>query len=111
AAAVLTGLFSAGPSMAALLEVADVLARELPGDVVYVGLALSVCAGSSLFLTAATSGPLSQALVERSGLRDATGRRVFFGFRDFVPVGVLAFTIVLACGVAQALARLALAPG
>jgi Na+/H+ antiporter NhaD/arsenite permease-like protein len=105
-AGVLTGLFSAGPSMAALLEVADVLARELPSGVVYVGLALSVCAGSSLFLTAATSGPLAQALVERDDLRGADGRRLTFGFRDFLPVGAVAFVVILACGVLQALVRL-----
>lgn len=103
AAAAITGLFSAGPSMAALLEVADVLARELPGDVVYVGLALSVCAGSSLFLTAATSGPLAQALVERAGLRDPAGRPLTFSFRDFMPVGALCFSVILACGIGQAL--------
>jgi Na+/H+ antiporter NhaD/arsenite permease-like protein len=105
-AAVLTGLFSAGPSMAALLEVADVLARELPPDAVYVGLALSVCAGSSLFLTAATSGPLAQALAERAELRDAHGNRLVFGFREFVPAGLVSFTTILAVGVAQALLRI-----
>ncbi len=105
-AAVLTGLFSAGPSMAALLEVADVLARELPPDAVYVGLALSVCAGSSLFLTAATSGPLAQALAERADLRDAEGRVLVFGFRQFVPVGLVSFAAILSVGVAQALLRM-----
>lgn len=105
-AAVITGLFSAGPSMAALLEVADVLARELPPDAVYVGLALSVCAGSSLFLTAATSGPLAQSLVERADVRDASGRRLVFGFREFVPVGLVSFSTILAIGIAQALLRL-----
>ncbi|MFN7135454.1 MAG: SLC13 family permease, partial [Myxococcales bacterium] len=66
AAGILTGIFSAGPGMAALLDVADALARQLPPEAVYVGLALSVCAGSSLFLTAATSGPMAQALTERA---------------------------------------------
>lgn len=106
AAAVLTGLFSAGPSMAALLEVADVLAGEVPGDIVYVGLAMSVCAGSSLFLTAATSGPLAQAMVERADLRDARGERLRFGFREFLPVGLVSFSVILASGIAQALIRL-----
>jgi len=60
-AGLIAGVFSAGPSMAALIEVADSFAQHLPGDAVYVGLALSVCAGSSLFLTAATSGDSSFA--------------------------------------------------
>lgn len=106
-AAVLTGVFSAGPSMAALLEVAGVLARDLEPDAVYVGLALAVCAGSSLFLTAATSGPLAQAMVERADLRDAGGSRLHFGFREFLPVGLAAFATILTVGVVQALIRIA----
>lgn len=104
-AGVLTGLFSAGPSMAALLSVADVLARDLGGDAVYVGLALSVCAGSSLFLTAATSGPLAQALVERADVRDGDGKKLVFGFREFLPVGLMSFSTILTIGIAQAVLR------
>jgi Na+/H+ antiporter NhaD/arsenite permease-like protein len=95
-AALLTGVFSAGPSMAALLEVAAALAEHFPGPAVYVGLALAVCAGSSLFLTAATSGPLSQALTERADLRDPEGVPLRFGFFDFLPAGLLGFSVILA---------------
>lgn len=93
-AGLLTGLFSAGPSMAGLLEVAHALARHLPPHVVYVGLALSVCAGSSLFLTAATSGPMAQALTERARLCDSQGRPLHFGFMEFLPVGLLSFAVI-----------------
>jgi Na+/H+ antiporter NhaD/arsenite permease-like protein len=99
---VATALFSAGPSMAALLEVADVLARDLPGDVVYVGLALSVCAGSSCLLTAATAGPLAQALCERADLRDSGGEPIRFGFFEFLRVGLLSFVIIQAGALAYA---------
>jgi Na+/H+ antiporter NhaD/arsenite permease-like protein len=102
-AGLLTGLFSAGPSMAALLEVAEHLARTEPPHAVYVGLALSVCAGSSLFLTAATSGPLAQALVERADLRDPSGNAMRFGFTTFVPVGLCAFAIIEAVAIGYAL--------
>ncbi|AUX44873.1 permease [Sorangium cellulosum] len=102
-AGVLTGLFSAGPSMAALLDVAESLAERLPGPAVYVGLALAVCAGSSLFLTAATSGPLAQALTERADLRDVDGRPIRFGFFDFLPTGLLSFSIIQAVAIAYAL--------
>lgn len=105
-AAVLTGLFSAGPSMAALLEVAEVLAKRHPPTAIYVGLALSVCAGSSLFITAATSGPLTQSLVERAHLRGADGQRLRFSFVDFMPVGALGFCTILGVGIAVTLARL-----
>lgn len=93
-AGVITGVFSAGPSMAALLDVADSLARELPPSAVYVGLALAVCAGSSLFLTAATSGPLAQAITERADVRDPEGNRLRFGFFEFLPAGLLSFALI-----------------
>lgn len=98
-----TGLFSAGPSMAALLEVADVLARQFPPHAVFVGLALSVCAGSSFLLTAATSGPLLQTLTERAGLRDEGGLPLRFGFFDFLPVGLLSFAVIEAVAIGYAL--------
>ena len=96
--AVLTGLFSAGPSMAALLEVAAALTQKFEPSAVYVGLALAVCAGSSLFLTAATSGPLSQVLTERADLRDPDGATLRFGFLEFLPAGLLGFSVILAVG-------------
>ena len=105
-AAVLTGLFSAGPSMAALLEVAAVLTAARPSEPIYIGLALSVCAGSSLFLTAATSGPLAQSLVERAGLKDARQSPLIFGFREFVPVGLIGFTVILAVAIGRTLLAL-----
>src|SRR5204862_8301348 len=103
AAGVLTSIFSAGPSMAALLEVGDALARVHPANTVYVGLALGVCAGSSLFTTAATSGPLAQALTERADLRDGEGRPLRFGFVEFLPVGILSFVVIEAVAVTYCL--------
>jgi Na+/H+ antiporter NhaD/arsenite permease-like protein len=100
---IVTGLFSAGPSMAALLEVAAVLATRLPPHVVYVGLALSVCAGSSLFLTAATSGPLAQSLTERAQLVGTDGKRVRFGFAEFLPIGLVSFVVIQAVAIGYSL--------
>jgi Na+/H+ antiporter NhaD/arsenite permease-like protein len=100
---VLTGLFSAGPSMAALLEVAGSLAQTISPSAVYVGLALSVCAGSSLFLTAATSGPLAQSLTERANLRGVGGEPLRLGFLEFLPVGLLSFAVIQGVAIAWAL--------
>lgn len=108
-AGVLTGIFSAGPSMAALLDVAASLATRLPPHAVYVGLALSVCAGSSLFLTAATSGPMAQALTERARLRDAADQPLRFGFAEFLPVGLLSFALIQTVAIAWSLMAVALA--
>jgi Na+/H+ antiporter NhaD/arsenite permease-like protein len=98
-----TGLFSAGPSMAAMLELAPTLAARTSPTAVYLGLAFGVCAGSSLLLTAATSGPLAQSMVERAGLRDAEGRLLTFGFKEFGPVGVMSFVLILTVDVAAIL--------
>jgi len=95
-AGVLTGIFSAGPSMAALLPLADKMTAYVPADSVYVGLALSVCAGSSLFLTAATSGPLAQCQVEAAQLPRDDGGTAAFDFLHFVPRGIVAFAIIQA---------------
>lgn len=108
-AGALTGLFSAGPSMAGLLEVAAALAEHTSPVAVYVGLALSVCAGSSLFLTAATSGPMLQILTERARLVDRAGRPLTFGFFEFAPVGLPAFLVIQAIGIGFALTVAALA--
>jgi Na+/H+ antiporter NhaD/arsenite permease-like protein len=102
-AGISTGIFSAGPSMAALLEVGQALTSQLPGPVVYVGLALSVCAGSSLFLTAATSGPLTQSLTEEAKLQGPNGEALRFGFFQFLPVGLLSFFIIQGVAILYAL--------
>ncbi len=102
-AGLVTGVFSAGPGMASLLDVAATLAQTLPPAAVYVGLALSVCAGSSLFLTAATAGPLAQGLVERADLRDRHDRPLGFAFRDFLPVGLVAFVLIESVALGYAL--------
>ena len=93
-----TGLFSAGPSMAAMLEVGQPLASSVAPAAVYIGLALGVCAGSSLLLTAATSGPLTESLIARASLADDQGRPVSFTFKSFLPVGVLSFSVILGVG-------------
>ncbi len=97
---VVTALFSAGPAMAALLDVAASLATTLPSATVYVGLALAVCAGSSLFLTAATAGPLAQAIVEAADLRDPQGAPLRFDFREHILPGLVGYALTLAAAAA-----------
>ncbi len=100
---VLTGIFSAGPSMAALLPLADKLTDFIPSNVVYVSLALSVCAGSSLFLTAATSGPLSQYQVETATIINEDEKMLRFSFFGFLPYGIVSFLIILSGAILFAL--------
>lgn len=77
-----------------------------PPAAIDVGLALSVCAGSSLFLTAATAGPLTQSLTERPALQVGAGVTAQFGFFEFLPVGALGFVVILAVGLCFAMVAL-----
>jgi Na+/H+ antiporter NhaD/arsenite permease-like protein len=103
-----TAIFSAGPSMATMLPIAQqIIARgDVAGDTVYIGLALSVCAGSSFLLTAATAGPLAQSLVEKSGLSTRDGDSATFNFMTFLPFGVVAYAVIQTGGLLFVLARL-----
>lgn len=101
-----TALFSAGPAMGAMLPIAKQVAPLYPEGTVYIGLALSVCAGSSFLLTAATSGPLTQTLVERFNLITNENQPARFGFWTFLPYGVLSFVIIQVCAIAWTLMQL-----
>ncbi len=97
AASLLTGLPSAGPSMAGAPRRRGRAHRPRTTRWSSTsGWVLAVCAGSSLFLTAATSGPLAEMLTDRAELRDQRGAVVRFGFRQFLPVGLLGFSVILA---------------
>lgn len=102
-----TAIFSAGPSMATMLPIAQQIVSQgdAPGDTVYVGLALSVCAGSSFLLTAATAGPLAQSIVEKSGLTTREGPSAKFNFMTFLPFGIFAYAIIQIGGLIFVLVR------
>lgn len=90
-----TGVFSAGPAMSAMLPVAKNMMTVVENpQVLFIGLALSVCAGSSLVLTAATSGPLMQTLVGKAGITTVEGKAPQFGFRSYLPFGILSYVII-----------------
>jgi len=89
-----TAVFSAGPAMGAMLPIAKQLAPLYPDGSVYIALALSVCAGSSFLLTAATSGPLTQTIIERFNLTTSDGGPGRFSFWTYLPYGGLSFCII-----------------
>ncbi|MEW6427241.1 MAG: SLC13 family permease [Thermodesulfobacteriota bacterium] len=89
-----TAVFSAGPAMGAMLPIAKQIAPLYPDGSVYIGLALSVCAGSSFLLTAATSGPLTQTIIERFNITTYNGEPGRFSFWTFLPYGGLSFCII-----------------
>lgn len=87
-AGLLTSAFSAGPTTATLLPVADALTVMVPGspNLPFFALSFGVLAGSSMQLYAATAGPIAASLMEES-----TG--IQLGFGDFIKIGWMAFLI------------------
>lgn len=79
-ACVLTAIFSAGPTTAALIPAAEGLRTLLPGHMIWWCLSLGVLAGSSATMLSATAGPIAANL-----LRSRTD--IELGFFDFLRLG------------------------
>lgn len=64
-AAMITALFSAGPTTAGLIPIAVSLEGVVPGNAIWWSLSLGVLAGSSATLIGATAGPIMASLYEK----------------------------------------------
>jgi len=79
-ACVLTAVFSAGPTTAALIPAAEALKTQLPGHAIWWCLSLGVLAGSSATLLSATAGPIATNILKTRTDIDLT-------FGDFLRIG------------------------
>lgn len=79
-ACVLTAVFSAGPTTAALIPVAEAMKDQLPGHMIWWCLSLGVLAGSSATLLSATAGPIAANILKARTDSDLT-------FLDFLRIG------------------------
>ncbi len=79
-ACLLTACFSAGPTTAVLIPIAESLKDQLPGHLEWWALSLGVLAGSSTTLLSATAGPIAANLLKRQ-----TGLELSYG--DFLRLG------------------------
>ena len=95
AVSLLTAVFSAGPAMTACLPIAANLTSIYRPEGLYVAMAMSVCAGSSFLLTAATAGPLAQNIVERANMTVREGGSAKFTSGSYLSYGVLAWFMIL----------------
>ncbi len=93
-----TGLVSAGPATVAFFPVAMQIAPLYPENTVITCFCLSICAGSSLLLTAATAGPLLTRTTEKYTL-SINGKDYIFTFKDYVIPGFIGATVIFACNV------------
>ena len=88
-----TGLVSAGPSTVAFFPVAMQIAPLYSDNVVITCFCLSICAGSSLFLTAATAGPLLTRMTEKYPL-SINGNSYLFSFKDYLIPGIIGASVI-----------------
>ena len=88
-----TGIVSAGPSTVAFFPVAIQIAPLYDDNVVITCFCLSICAGSSLFLTAATAGPLMQQMTEKYPL-SVNGESYLFSFKDYLIPGIIGASVI-----------------
>lgn len=93
-----TGLVSAGPATVAFFPVAMEIAPLYPENAVITVFCLSICAGSSLFLTAATAGPLLTRTTEKYALV-INNKNFVFSFKDYIIPGFIGAVVIFLCNV------------
>lgn len=93
AATLVTGIVSAGPSTVALFPVVQTIAPLFPPNMVITCFVLSICAGSSLFLTSATAGPLMTRLTEQYEVT-ADNKQYVFTARDYLIPGFIGASVI-----------------
>ena len=104
--ALLSGVFSAGPTAAAMIPVFQQLAEgplQAQQQWLAIGFAASICAGSSLFLWSATAGFLLLDKVKTAKLTDRTGRQLKWGVMPYIKYGLLHFLVQISVALAWVL--------
>jgi Na+/H+ antiporter NhaD/arsenite permease-like protein len=100
--AILTGIFSAGPTAAAMMPVVLKVAAEVfpnQSHWLAVAFAASICAGSSLLITSASAGPILMEKVAGANLMTSEGKQLILGFANYARYGFLHFVIQLVVGI------------
>ena len=104
-ATAVTGIVSAGPSTVALFPVVQAITPLFPANMVITCFVLSICAGSSLFLTSATAGPLMSRLTEQYDIT-ADNKKFVFTFRDYLLPGFIGASVIYLVNVIYIFAKL-----
>ena len=104
-ASAFSAIFSAGPGMALAMALAGTITGRLDDPhSLYVGIALGICAGSCMFLTAATSGPILQRELDLAEIqpRDSDSP-VRLNVQSYLATGLISWFIVLLASVSWTL--------
>lgn len=99
---ILTGIFSAGPTAAAMMPIVMQVANTIflgKEDWIAIAFAVSVCAGSSLFLNSASAGPIFSEKVKEARLNDAEGNIINWGWLNYLPYGLLHFILQISVAI------------
>lgn len=94
-ASLLTAVFSAGPTTAALIPAAEAMKGALPGHMIWWCLSLGVLAGSSATLLSATAGPVAANILKlRSGVDLSFGDFLRLGWKAAASFSVLSIAYI-----------------
>ena len=93
ATTIVTGVVSAGPSTIAMFPIVQIISPIYPNHMVVTCFVLSICAGSSLFLTSATAGPLMSRLTDQYNVVADT-QKYSYTFRDYLLPGFIGATTI-----------------
>lgn len=100
--AIMTGLFSAGPTAAAMIPIVQYLANgpfNFDPSWLAVAFAASICAGSSLFLWSATAGFLLSQKIYDANLESENGIQIRWGIKEYFKFGIINFLIQIVIGI------------
>lgn len=94
---VVAGIFSSGPTAAAMMPVIIQICRGPLGgaqsDWIAVAYAAAICAGSSLFMWSATAGFILSGKVNKAGVEDENGTHTCWGIRQYLKYGMINYLI------------------
>lgn len=100
-----TGIVSAGPSTIAMMPIVQKISGLYPPNMVITCFILSICAGSSLFLTSATAGPLMTRLSDEHAI-SVSGHKMVYTFKDYLLPGFVGCFLIYLVNVVQILFKL-----
>lgn len=101
-AAITSGAFSAGAATSVLLPVVQNLCQGgygLDSRWAAVAFGAAICGGSSLLLSSATAGFVLSGKIEEADIRNSAGHPIRWGILQYLPYGMINFTIQLAIAV------------
>jgi len=90
---VVTGIVSAGPSTVVFFPVSMAIQSYYPDNMVITCFCLSICAGSSLFLSSATAGPLLTRVTETADI-SLENEKFLLSFKNYLVPGIIGSAII-----------------